>query len=212
MNRKLPPLLLIFLMAAASIAACTPVATQVVQQTVVVVVTATPPPDSPTLEPAQATETTAPQATPQPTPPPKPSPTSLALVNIPIEGGDANNMFFARLIFPDYKPAAATSLVFQVVAYDPPEANNDGEGIDSVDFRIEDQDGNEVHHRIERTAHYCAFGGGEPDCTVWNFAQNNYKWPDGAKIESGTFTIFINVFSKDGVDMFGQADFRIQLP
>jgi len=213
MKRNAKILAFIFVLMAAAAAACTPAASQppptpeIIQQTVVVLITATPPQDTPTSPPVDATTTAAPAPTVA-----QPSPTPLALLNIPIEGGDSNKMFFARLVFPDYGPGAATSLVFQVLAHSPLNATQDGSGIDSVDFRIEDQDGNEVHHRVEKTAAYCAFGGGEPDCTVWDFAKNNYKWPGGAKIESGTYTIYINVYSKDNVDMHGQADFRIKLP
>jgi hypothetical protein len=216
MNRKMKIVPFICFLMVTVIAACSPVASQlpptpqVIQQTVVVVITATPPENPPTPLPVESTATGNPQPTTAPTA--LPSPTPLNLLNIPIEGGDGDKMFFARLVFPDYGQAATTSLVFQVLAHSPLDAAKDGEGIDSVDFRIEDQDGNEVHHRVEKTAHYCAFSGGEPDCLVWDFAKNNYKWPNGVKIESGTFTIFINVTSKDNVNMNGKADFRIKLP
>lgn len=195
----------------------------IVQQTVVVVITATPPPDSPTLT-LEPTAAAVPTATDQPTvisvppsstPAPviKPSPTALQLLNIPIEGGDSNHMFFARLVFPDYKPAATTSLVFQVYAHSPMNAAKDGEGITSVEFTIFDPDGNQVYDRIEKTAGYCAFGGGEPTCTVFDFAQNKYQWPNGgAKIVSGLYTIKVQAVSKDNVDMFGQTYIRIQVP
>ena len=197
---------------------------QVVQETVVVVVTATPPPTSP-LPSLQPTETPGPTseaataiatatATATKAPPLQPSPTRLHLVNIPIEGGDSNHMFSANLVFPDYYPAATTSLEFRVFAHSPLSSKVDGEGIVSVEFQILDRNGNEVHDRVEKTAGYCAFGGGEPDCVVWDFASHHYKWPDGGKIESGyhSYTLKITAISKDGVEMRGQAQFNIQTP
>ncbi len=182
---------------------------QVVRETVLVVITATAPPviSTPAVQPAKTTS---------PTPTTRvvvrPSPTSLALLNIAIEGGDPGNMFFASLVFPDFKPAATTELWFRVFAHKPVNSKVDGEGIASVDFLILDSKGERVHYRQERQAGYCAFGGGEPNCTVLNFAASRYTWPDGKKIVSGTYTIQITATSKDDVVMFGKANFRIQVP
>lgn len=43
--------------------------------------------------------------------------------------------------------------------------SSDGDGIESVTFKIRDDDG-PVHERTERQAGYCVFGGGEPNCNV----------------------------------------------
>ncbi|HEX7568313.1 MAG TPA: hypothetical protein VF355_07070 [Anaerolineaceae bacterium] len=189
---------------------------QIIQETVVVVVTATPPPTS-SLPSPQSTDIPGPAAeaaTATEAPPLQPSPTPLHLVNIPIEGGDSNHMFPVTLVFPDYNPAATTSLWFRVYAHSPMSIKVDGEGIVSVEFQILDWNGNQVHDRVEKTASYCAFGGGEPDCIVWDFASNHYQWPDGSKIESGyhSYTIKITAISKDQVEMHGQAQFNVQAP
>jgi hypothetical protein len=185
----------------------------IVRETVVFVVTATSPPATAAAVPtatsaasaATATATNRPVAV-------KPTPTPLLLANIPIEGGDPNNMFFAHLIFPQYQPAATNSLWFQVQAHKPSSSKVDGEGIATVDFLITDSNGKRVHFREEKTAKFCSFGGGEPDCTILDFASSGYKWPDGGKIVNGNYTITVTVTAKDGTVMFGSANFRIQVP
>jgi hypothetical protein len=91
------------------------------------------------------------------------------------------------------------ALVFRVRAYDPTVGRRDGNGIDHVEMRITDSDGREVHFRRENNAGYCAFGGGEPNCNVYNFARNNNRWPNGDEIRDGDFYILTaTVFAKDG--------------
>jgi hypothetical protein len=131
---------------------------------------------------------------------------------VPIEGGDPDHAFSVLLVYPNYTPAATTSLWFRVYAHEPVSSNVDGQNIDSVDFTITDSKNVQVHYRKEKTAGYCAFGGGEPDCVIWDFASHNYTWPDGAKITSGTYTLHINAIDKDQFVMFGDIKFRIQVP
>ena len=159
--------------------------------------------------PTTASSPTLPPAT--STPPPKPSPTPLALRNIPIEGGDPDNMFFAELVFPN-EQAFTSRLWFRVYAHKPLESKVDGEGIEQVDFTIKNSKGEVVHSRTERQAGYCAFGGGEPDCVIWDFSEHQFKWPDGGKILSGTYTLNVQVQSTDSAFMFGDATFTIQVP
>jgi hypothetical protein len=190
---------------------------QIVQQTVVVVVTATFPPDSPTPSPqttAADTSTPAPDlATATPTPQANPSPTPLQLVNIPIEGGDASHMFFARLIYPDYGLAATQNLMFQVNAHSPMTASKDGANIESVDFSIDDPDGNQVYEHLEKTVPYCAFGDNGSVCDDFDFASNNYQWPNnGGQIVGGRYTIRVEIIDSTKFDMNGQAYFNIQVP
>ncbi len=155
----------------------------------------------------------SPTSTPQKaTPQPKPSPTALALRTVPIEGGDPGNMFFAELVFPDAQ-TFTSSLWFRVYAHKPVESKVDGEGIEKVEFSILNSEGVVVHYRAEQTAGYCAFSGGEPDCLIWNFAEQQYKWPDGGKIVSGAYTMNVLVTSKDQVVMFlNDVPFNIQVP
>lgn len=76
------------------------------------------------------------------------------------------------------------ALVFHAVAYDPNVGNNDGDGIDYVLMQI--YEGNQkVYERQENNAAYCAFSGGEPDCNVWYFHDNDNEWPSGDDIHTG---------------------------
>lgn len=89
------------------------------------------------------------------------------------------------------------ALVFQVEALDPGAGGSDGDGIQNVDLWIYGPDGNEVYHRTENTAHYCAFAGGEPDCNLFDLRDND-RWPDGPPIEDGFHTLRWRANAKDG--------------
>lgn len=90
------------------------------------------------------------------------------------------------------------ALVFQVEAFDPAVGSSDGDGIDNVDMRIYGPDGSEVYQRTENNAAYCAFGGGEPDCTVWSFADHGNSWPSGSALTPGPHTLHATVSADDG--------------
>jgi hypothetical protein len=169
---------------------------------------------NPTLTPIMATSTPSlsPNLAPQTsTPQPKPSPTPLVLRNIPIEGGEPENMFYAMLVYPD-ELVFTTRLWFRVYAHKPLESKVDGEGIERVDFTILNSDGNEVYFRQEETAGYCAFSGGEPDCVILDFAEQQYIWPDGGKMVSGTYTLNVVVTATDQTVMFSDTPFTIRVP
>jgi hypothetical protein len=87
------------------------------------------------------------------------------------------------------------ALAFQVFAST--DGVNDGAGIDRVDMEIIGNNG-QVHQRTERTAGYCAFGGGEPDCNIWDFAEHGNQWPNGDPIEPGDYTLRATVHAEDG--------------
>ena len=75
----------------------------------------------------------------------------------------------------------------------------DGEGIRNVDMIILDQNDREVQRRRENTAGYCAFGGGEPNCNTYVFADHNNRWPNGDSIRSGEeYTLRALVRTNDG--------------
>jgi hypothetical protein len=86
------------------------------------------------------------------------------------------------------------ALVFQVFAST--DGVNDGAGIDRVEMEIVGPNGR-VHQRTERTAGYCAFGGGEPNCNIWNFAEHGNQWPNGDPIEPGNYTLRATAHAKD---------------
>lgn len=96
------------------------------------------------------------------------------------------------------------ALVFRVSANDPTMGDRDGEGIAGVDMIILDSEGDEVYRKREDNAGYCAFGGGAPNCGVYNFASNGYRWPDrdgerGEPIRRGEqYTLRAEVDAEDG--------------
>ena len=89
------------------------------------------------------------------------------------------------------------ALVFQVAASNPSAGTSDGAGIKNVDLRII-RNGNVVYDRTEQNAGYCAFGGGEPNCNIWIFADHNNEWPNGKKIESGGHILRATVNAQNG--------------
>jgi hypothetical protein len=96
------------------------------------------------------------------------------------------------------EPVVTDRLAFRVSAFDPDAGSQDGAGIQHVELSILDSAGNVVYSRRENNAAYCAFGGGEPDCTVYVFADHGYAWPDGTPIESATYTLRAVATAKDG--------------
>ncbi len=198
----------------------------VVQETVLVIVTSTPAPETTTptgaLQPTAADLTATPSITvagtptSSPSPRPVPSLTPLALLNVPIEGGDPNHAFYALLVYPFYEPAATRSLWFRVYAHEPVSSKVDGKNINNVTFSIQDSSGVEVYFHEEKTAGYCAFGGGEPTCNVYDFASHNFTWdgPNGVKIKmkTGIYKIHVIATDNDQNDMFGDSTFAIQVP
>jgi hypothetical protein len=209
------------------LAACAPAQSQVVRETVVItqvvqqIVTSTPPPATSTLIPTDAPTTIAfaptatatsprldvPPFSPTP-PPPAPTPPRLLVAAIP---GDKDKID-GQIIYPDYGSGARTELWFQVKARDPRKGNKDGAGIKSVDFSISDKTG-EVYKRTENNAAYCAFGGGEPDCNIFHFADNGYKWPGTNKpIQNGQHTLTVKVHPSSGDDWGPKSiNFQIQV-
>lgn len=184
---------------------------RVLIETVVVVVTPTEttpvPPTQPVASPTPLELEVDPVFT--PTQPP-PSPTPLVLVVVPIEG--PSDILDGKFLFPDYTGGATSELVFQVLARNPEAGEHDGAGVSNVEFIIFDQNGQEVHRRTENLAGYCAFGGGEPDCNVWRFAERDFKWPSGLDIQSGIHTLVATINMQDDDFWEGQITFEIKLP
>ena len=221
---------------------CSPATAQVV--TVVVEVTSTPLPATP-APPPTATDTPAPPTeaaptdtisltdtsaatladtaaptltnTPVPTRTLIPSSTPILLLSVPIEGGDPSHKFYAMLVYPNFKVAGMAKLWFRVYAHYPTSAKKDGEGIDTVDFSFDNNNGSSHYEHVEKTAGYCSFGGGEPDCNILDLAKSNYTWPDGTQITGGSYTLSINVNTKPDsngnfFNMNGQIEFSIKVP
>ncbi len=111
----------------------------------------------------------------QPTPLP-PTPTAAPLV--------------MKILHPlDSENPVTKTLIFQVQAFDSASGTQDGAGITNVEMRILDHQGNQVYTHIETKAGFCAFGGGEPDCTPFVFANSGYRWDKGQPIQAGEYTL-----------------------
>jgi len=96
-------------------------------------------------------------------------------------------------------PSFSRSLYFRAFVWDPDEGNKDGDGIDHVEFEIQEQFGNfrTVHTQRENVAGYCSFGGGEPNCNVLTLSPGA-RWPStGIQIEKGSYNIQVTVFLKN---------------
>ena len=114
---------------------------------------------------------------------------------------------------PDSTAAVAdTSLVFEVVAFDPQVGPTNGSGIDFVEMKILDSQGNAVYTRTENNPGYCAFGGGEPACNIWNFADNKFIWPDGTPMQAGAYTLHAGVYATNGAKTILEQPLEIVLP
>jgi len=131
--------------------------------------------------------------------------------------GSTGQGITALFVFPGYSLNAASDLTFRLIAYRDDGPKTDGAGIKQVDFRICrnncDDDKNVVYHRTEQNAAYCAFGGGEPNCTIFHFTRG-VNWPDtNTPVQSGNYVVEARVTPKEG-DAFwqGQIEFKILLP
>jgi hypothetical protein len=100
------------------------------------------------------------------------------------------------------------TLVFQVKAS--ANGGSDGAGIDRVNLRIL-KDGQELYQRTEQSPAYCAFGGGEPDCNIWVFAEHGHTWPNGQPIESGPHTLQAVVYAKNGQTTTVETTMQVEL-
>jgi hypothetical protein len=103
-------------------------------------------------------------------------------------------------------------IVFQVEVFDKNKGHADGQGIQQVEFTI--MDGDEVvHERTERNAGYCAFGGGEPDCTVWVFHEHGNTWPMGQYVREGVlYDVDVHIVADSGDTADWMWSFQVDLP
>jgi uncharacterized protein YraI len=104
------------------------------------------------------------------------------------------------------------ALVFQVEAYDPAVGNRDGAGIANVNMFVIDDQESVVYQSTEQRAGYCLFGGGDPDCNVWVFADHDHQWPNDQPITSGIYTLRAIVNAQDGRRTAVETGIQIQLP
>ena len=119
--------------------------------------------------------------------------------------------------FPGSSLNATSDLTFRLLAYRDNGPHTDGAGIQQVEFRICrndcDDDKNVVYRRTEQNAAYCAFGGGEPTCTIFHFTRGTH-WPDtNTLVQSGNYVVEARVRPKEGDAYWqGQIEFKISLP
>ena len=181
--------------------------------------TNTPIPPTNTPPPANTNTPVPPTNTPIPptdTPiPPTATPPPFLLGASPVDGDDGNDFLRGSLddnqgrniLLPGFAQDQISDpmvfrdrIVFRVEVFDTRVGLQDGAGIEDVDFKIIKEDGSNdvVHERTERTAGYCVFGGGEPDCNVLIFAESDNRWPDGARITSGQYLAEIDINPENG--------------
>lgn len=211
-------------------AAPKPVATSQSEPTVTVAAVAVVPTatEQPTLEPTApiaATATTAPTkkpvptrrpntATPKPLPtatplPPPPTPTVEEEVYAVIGAGGSTNGLQGDVVLPrGQKGLIINDLTFKdrmnirMRVWDPSVGGKDGDGIASVRFRIDNDNGDTVFDRKESNPAYCLFGGDGVNCTVFVFANEKFVWPQSdaprTPIKNGNYRMNVDVFRKNG--------------
>ena len=159
---------------------------------------------------------------PLPTQPVQAAPTALKVVVLPVDGGGDDNPALhngrsvkagRNVLLPGFSQSAVKnpmifgdSLVFQVEVFDETVGKRDGDGIASVTFSISDESGKVVHQRTETTSRYCVFGGGEPDCAVWQFSKQGDHWPGGAALHYGEHDVQITIKPKKARRQTGPGD------
>lgn len=180
------------------------------------------PPQNATFTPTPIEVVVDPVASPTPiqvvvepaaSPTPEPSPTPIAIAVLPVDGSDGNQNLGndhpikegRNITLPGFAQYEVSEpmvfserMVFQVEVRDRSVGPNDGDGIESVRFTITDVLGQQVHVRQENNAGYCVFGGGEPDCNVWLFADSGYRWPDGEVLFPGNYSVVIDITPAQG--------------
>jgi hypothetical protein len=162
--------------------------------------------DTPTV--ASPTDTPVPLTlTPTPTPVAvAPTPTPPLRVDVPVDGGQSD--LKGQIVIPGFRPDELKGpefggvifrdrLVFRVEVYDPKKGSHDGAGIDKVKITITGPHGDTVHERTEGTAGYCVFGGGEPDCNVFDLTTYD-RWPEQnhLPLETGLHSVSIEITTK----------------
>lgn len=84
--------------------------------------------------------------------------------------------------------------------------------IERVDFRILDNLDEEIYRRTERVYGYCAFGGGEPNCNVFEI-RRGARWPDTEQaVCNGDYTVAATIVLENGDTATWRTPFRIDHP
>jgi hypothetical protein len=159
---------------------------------------------------------------------PTPSPTPVLIAVLPVDGGGGDVLNIRNnnppkdgrnVTLPGFAPNEVSEpmvyrerMVFQAEVHDRNVGTQDGDGIDNVRFTITDDRGEPVHFRQENNASYCVFGGGEPDCNMLNFAESDYRWPDGDTLYPVLYSVSIDIQPYGGNPVTWFWSFRVELP
>ena len=193
---------------------------QAVQATLQAITPAPPPPaDTPipapaatAIPPAANTPTPAPAPTQAPTP--APTPTRIRIAESDVDGNDGNDFLRSSsnsnqgrvVLLPGLDqaevgdpPTFRDFINLRVEVFDTRAGLVDGAGIESVTFRISEDDGNGdvVYEKRETNPAYCLSGGDEPACAPLDL-RTTQKWPSGADITNSTYLATIDIVPKQG--------------
>ena len=110
------------------------------------------------------------------------------------------------VLLPGMPPGTASKpvtfngrMALRVEVFDTRSDQNDGDGIAHVTFSIFDNFSSDpVYSNQEETAPFCLFGGNDPLCTTWVFAQNGLRWPSGEPIYNESYNALINIVPLNG--------------
>lgn len=190
----------------------------------VIVVTATPetvdPQPTATARVVVVTATPRPTRRPQPTavPPTQPPPGDLAIDLDNAPGGANNDDLDVTITASRFNRNGTNFVGFRVLARSKGSAK-DGDGIDSVQFTITNQDeGTAVYFHTERTSPYCAFQESSgTNCRVLT-AKSGDEWraSDASSgitqvpFRDGTFKLLVTVLGKNNEVWFAESTFRIK--
>lgn len=170
------------------------------------------------------TPTPAPTSTPVPTlppvvvPPPTPTlppiPTLPPLVVLPGGGPGGGGWSGALVTGLNIGNVSSGNAIFRDRVFFRAEIDRtpNNRRIDRVDFRIQDEFGDEFYGRTERTYGYCAFGGGEPACNVLEI-RRGARWPEtDREFCNGDYTVFADIFLDNGDSATWNSPFTIDHP
>jgi hypothetical protein len=174
---------------------------------------------SPSETPAAPPTNTPAELLPLPTDTPPPTPTLPIAAVLPI-GGSTQGLDGSVLV-PGYSQAPVPpdafrdTLAFRVMVRDPAVGQADGDGIERVEFRVQqvDPDGNflDVYERVEMSAPYCMFSGDDPACNPIALVQGA-TFPNGTPLVAGQYHVEIAIFGLDPEkNAFWNFDFLVEL-
>lgn len=153
-----------------------------------------------------------------PATPTRPAPTAttarLVIDESDVDGNNGNELIRGSsprndgrvVLLPGMPPGTATKpvtfngrMALRVEVFDTRSDQNDGDGIAHVTFSIFDSFSSDpVYSNQEETAPFCLFGGNDPLCTTWVFAQNGLRWPNGEPIYNESYNALINIVPLNG--------------